>query len=137
MRILSAIFAGLVTGLLLYLLVFLASPKVAFPVFWLAWAVFGLLFYRKAESTGKIWSRACFTAGVECLAIPLAAWFLPFFCGQQAVQAAKQSAFSTSQAIGSACGGGLINMLAGSAGILIGFILLFTAYFSLKPARRR
>jgi len=136
-RILSAVIAGLVTGLLLCLLVFLASPKAAFPAFWLAWAVFGLLFYYKAESDGKIWSRACLAAGVECLAIPLASWFLPLFCGQQAVQTAKQSAYSASQAFGSAFGGGLINLLAGSAGILIGFLLLFTAYFSLKPARRR
>ncbi|OPX82733.1 MAG: hypothetical protein A4E52_02025 [Pelotomaculum sp. PtaB.Bin013] len=136
MRILSAVIAGLVTGLLFCLLVFLASPKAAFVAFLIAWVAFSLLLYRKAESSGKIWSRACFTAGVECLAIPLASLFLPFFCGQQAVQAAKQSACSASQAFGSAFGGGLINMLAGSAGILIGLLLILTAYFSLKPVRR-
>lgn len=137
MRILSAVIAGLVTGLLLCLLVCLASPKAAFPAFWIAWVVFGLLFYRKTDSAGKIWSRACLAAGLECLAIPLASWVLPLFSGQQAVLAAKQSAYSASQAFGAAFGGGLINTLAGAAGILIGFVLLFTAYFSLKPVRRR
>ncbi|MCG9968021.1 hypothetical protein L9W92_08125 [Pelotomaculum terephthalicicum JT] len=136
MRILSAVIAGLAAGLLFCLLVFLASPKAAFPAFLIAWFIFSLLFYRKAESSGKIWSRACLAAGAECLAIPLASWFLPFFCGQQAVQAAKQNAYNASQAFGSAFGGGLINMLAGYAGILIGLLLIFIAYLSLKPVRR-
>lgn len=136
MRILSAVIAGLITGLLFCLFIFLASPAAAFPALLIAWVAFSLLYYRKAESSGKIWARACFIAGVECLAIPLASLFLPFFYGQQAVQAAKQSACSASQAFGAAFGGGLINMLAGSAGILIGLLLILTAYFSLKPVRR-
>ncbi|OPY58807.1 MAG: hypothetical protein A4E55_00681 [Pelotomaculum sp. PtaU1.Bin035] len=137
MRIISAAIAGLITGLLLYLLVFLAVPKAAFTAFLAGWAASGLLFYRKAESAGIIWSRACLTAAALCLIIPATSWFLPFFYGQQAVQTTKQSVYHAGQAFGSALGGGLVNLLAGSAGILIGFLLLFTAYFSLKPARRK
>lgn len=137
MRIINAIVAGLVAGLLLYLLTSLATVKAAFLVFLIGWAAFAFLFYRGAESVRKIWARASLAAAVECLIIPLASWILPFFYGQQAVQTAKQGAQAAGQAYGSVLGGGLINLLSGYAGLLIGFLLLATAYCSLKPARRR
>lgn len=137
MKILNAVVAGMVAGLLLYLLVSLATVKAAFFAFLIGWAAFAFLFYRGSESVGKIWARACLVAAVECLIIPLASRLLPFFYGQQAVQTAKQGAHAAGQAFGSAVGGGLVNALAGYTGILIGFLLLVTAYFSLKPARRR
>lgn len=137
MRVFNAVVAGMVAGLLLYLLVTLAAVKAAFFAFLIGWAAFAFLFYRRAESVGKIWARACLAAAVECLLIPLASWLLPFFYGQQAVQTAKQGAQAAGQAFGSTVGGGLVGVLAGYTGILIGSLLLITAYFSLKPARRR
>lgn len=137
MRIFNATAAGMVAGLLLYFLVSLATVKAAFFAFLFGWAAFAFLFYRGAESVGKIWTRACLVAAVECLIIPLASRILPFFYGQQAVQTAKQGAQAAGQAFGSALGGGIVNVLAGYTGILIGFLLLATAYYSLKPARRR
>lgn len=137
MRIFNAAAAGMLAGLLLYFLVSLATVKAAFFAFLIGWAAFAFLFHRSAESVGKIWARACLAAAVECLIIPLASWILPFFYGQQAVQAAKQGAQVAGQAFGSALGGGIVSVLAGYTGILIGFLLLVTAYFSLKPARRR
>lgn len=137
MRIFNAVVAGLVAGLLLYLLVSLTTAKAGFFAFLIGWAVFALLFYRRAESVRRIWARASLVAAVECLAIPLASWIMPFFYGHQAVQTAKQGAQAAGQAFGSALGGGMVNIMAGYTGILIGFLLLATAYFSLKPARRK
>lgn len=137
MRIFNAIIAGLVTGLLFYLLASLSNLKSAFVVFLFSWAVFAYLFYRGAESVKKIWARACLVAAVECLVIPLASWFLPFFYGEQAVSTARQGVKAAGQAFGSTLGGGLVNILAGYTGLFIGFLLLATAYYSLKPVRRR
>lgn len=136
MRMFSAILAGLVTGLLIYFLAVLASVKAAFFVFLFGWVVFAYVFYRGAESAGRVWSRACLVAGVECVAIPLASWLLPLFRGAKAVQAAKQGAYAAGQSFGSTLGGGMINALAGYIGFLIGFILLAAAYYSMRPARR-
>lgn len=137
MRLFHAVIAGLATGLLLYFLFALITLKAALFAFIIGWAAFALLFYRKAGSIGKIWSRACLVAAVECLLIPLASWILPFFYGQQAVETAKQSAHAAGKAYGSALGCGLVNVLTGYTGILIGLLLLLMAYFSLRPSRRR
>ncbi|HPU35513.1 MAG TPA: hypothetical protein PL078_04380 [Bacillota bacterium] len=137
MRVFNAAAAGLITALLLYLLVSLGNTKVVFYFFLVGWVIFTLIFNHRAESIRKIWARACLTAAVECLIIPVAAQVLPFFYGQQSVQAARQGAFAAGQSVGSAIGGGLVNMLTGYAGVLIGFVLLATAYLSLKPVRRR
>ncbi|MDD4237477.1 MAG: hypothetical protein PHT62_02795 [Desulfotomaculaceae bacterium] len=137
MRIFNAIVAGLIAGLLLYLLVSLATVKAAFLVFLAGWAISTFFFYNNAASLHKIWARACLLLALECLAIPIASWILPFFYGHQAVQSAMQGAQSTGQTVGSIIGGGVVNMLAGYAGLAIGFVLLATAYLSLKPARRR
>jgi hypothetical protein len=48
-----------------------------------------------------------------------------------------QGAQSAGQAFGSVIGGGMVSLLASYAGLAIGFVLLATAYLSLKPARRR
>lgn len=136
MRILNAVLAGLVTGLLLYFLAALASVKAAFYVFLIGTVVFAYLFYRNSRSIGTIWTKACLVASVECLIIPLASWILPLFYGDQAVQAAQQGALAAGEAVGSTLGGGLINLLTGYTGILIGILLLAIAYFSVKPARR-
>jgi hypothetical protein len=136
MRIFNAVIAGLLTGLLLYFLVALASMKAAFFVFLIGTVLFAFLFYRNARSIGNIWTKACLVAAVECMAIPLASWILPLFYGQQAVQTAKQGAQSAGEAFGSTLGGGLVNLLTGYTGILIGILLLAIAYFSIKPARR-
>lgn len=137
MRVFNAIVAGLIAGLLLYLLLSLAAIKAALPVFLAGWALCALLFYYNAMSVHRIWSRACLLLAVECLAIPVASWILPVFYGQQAVQTAKQGAQAAGQTVGSVIGGGVVNLLAGYAGLAIGFVLLATAYLSLKPARRR
>ncbi|HOV79666.1 MAG TPA: hypothetical protein PK728_06115 [Bacillota bacterium] len=137
MKIFNAALAGLVTGFLLYLLVSLANIGNAFVLFLAGWAIFACLFYRGAGSIKRIWARACLAAAVECLVMPLASWFLPFFYGEQAVLAARQGVEAAGQAFGSALGGGMINILAGYTGLLIGFLLLATAYFSLRPARRK
>ncbi|HHU87004.1 MAG: hypothetical protein ACOX86_06885 [Pelotomaculaceae bacterium] len=137
MRIFNAAAAGLIAALLLYFLVSLGNIKAAFYFFLAGWVIFTFIFNRRAESIRKIWARACLTAAVECLIIPVAALLLPFFYGQHSVQAARQGALAAGQTVGSAMGGGIINMLTGYTGILIGFVLLATAYFSLKPVRRR
>lgn len=137
MRLLNSAAAGLITGLLLYFIITLAAIKTSIFVFLACWAVFAFLFYHKAESISAIWTRACLAAAVECLIIPLTSWVLPFFYGEQAVQAARQGAQDAGQAFGSTLGGGMITMLSGYFGLVIGFLLLTTAYFSLKPARRR
>ena len=137
MRIFHAVIAGLATGLLLYFLFALITLKSALFAFIIGWVAFAFLFYQKSLSIGKIWSRACLVAAVECLLIPLASWILPFFYGQQAVQTAKQGAQAAGEAYGSTLGGGLVNVLTGYTGILIGLLLLVMAYFSLRPSRRR
>ncbi len=137
MRIFNAAAAGLIAGLLLYLLVSLAAVKASFIIFLASWALFSFLFYNKAASIGAIWLRACLVAAVECLVIPVASWVLPFFYGQQAVQTARQGTQVAGETFGSLLGGGLVNILSGYTGILIGLLLLATAYFSLQPARRR
>lgn len=137
MRIFNAVVAGLIAGLLLYFLVSLATVKAAAFVFLAGWAAFAYLFYHKAVSVRQIWTRACLVAAVECLSIPLASWILPFFFGQQSVQAAKQGVQAAGQAFGSTLGGGLINVLSGYFGLVIGCLLLAAAYLSLKPVRRR
>lgn len=137
MKAFNATVAGFVAGLLLFLLVSLATVKYALPVFLVGWAISAFLFYNHAVSVQKIWARACLVFAIECLAIPMASWILPVFYGNQAVQTAKQGAESAGQAVGSLIGGGVVSMLAGYAGLAIGFVLLATAYFSLKPARRR
>lgn len=135
MKVISAIAAGLIAGLLLCLPVYLAIPKAFLPALLIGWTVFSLLFYQRAKTTGIIWSRACLTAALECLAIPPVSRLLPFLCSQQTIQTAKPNALG--QDFGAAFGGGLVNLLSGSAGILIGLLLLFIAYFALKPARRK
>lgn len=137
MKIFNAIVAGFIAGLLLYLLLSLAAVKATWPVFLAGWAICAFLFYHNAASVQKIWSRACLLLAVECLAIPAASWILPVFYGPQAVQTAKQGTQSAGQAVGSFIGGGVVSLLAGYAGLAIGFVLLVTAYCSLKPARRR
>ncbi|MDD4170412.1 MAG: hypothetical protein PHD36_09220 [Desulfotomaculaceae bacterium] len=137
MKVISAIAAGLISSLLLCLLVYLVIPKAFLLVLMISWAVFSLLFYQRAKTPGIIWSRACLIAALECLAIPPASRLLPFFCGQQTVQTAKQSAYQAGRDFGAAFGGGLVNLLSGSAGILVGLLLLFIAYYALKPARRK
>lgn len=137
MRIFNAVLAGLLTGILLYFLFALITPKAAPWAFFIGWAVFALLLYQNSYSIGKIWSKACLVAALECLVIPLASWILPFFYGQQAVETAMQDAQAAGQAFGSTLGGGLVNLLSGYTGILIGLLLLIMAYFSLKPSRRR
>lgn len=137
MRVLHAIVAGLIAGLLLYLLVSLAASKAALPVFLAGWLIFAFFLYNNARTAQRIWSRACLLLAVECLAIPISSWLLPHFYGPQAVQTARQGVQAAGQAVGSAIGGGVVNVLAGYAGLVIGFVLLATAYFSLKPARRR
>ncbi len=137
MRIFNSILAGLLTGILLYFLFALITLKAALLAFCIGWPVFAILFYQNSYSAGKIWSKACLVAAVECLVIPLATWTLPFIRGQQAVQTAKQGAQAAGQAYGSTLGGGLVNILSGYTGILIGLLLLVMAYFSLKPSRRR
>ncbi len=137
MRIFNSVLAGLFAGILLYFLFALITLKAALLAFFIGWPVFALLFYQNSESAGKIWSKACLVAAVECLVIPLASWILPLFYGQQAVQTAKQGAQAAGEAYGSSLGGGLVNILSGYTGILIGILLLLMAYFSLKPSRRR
>ena len=137
MRIFNAAVAGLIAAFLLYYLISLGNTKAALYFFPAGWVIFTFIFNRGAESIRKIWARACFVAAVECLIIPAAALILPLFYGQQSVQAAKQGALTAGQTAGSAIGGGIINMLTGYTGILIGFVLLAAAYFSLKPVRRR
>ncbi len=136
MRIINAVIAGLLTGLLLYFLAALASVKAAFYIFVIGTVLFAFLFYRNSRTIGIIWTKACLVAAVECLVIPLASWILPLFYGHQAVQTAQQDAQAASEAIGSTLGGGLVNLLTGYTGILIGILLLAIAYFSVKPARR-
>ncbi|BAF60306.1 MAG: hypothetical protein HPY89_02040 [Pelotomaculum sp.] len=137
MRLFNAVLAGLITSLLLCILLSLATLKVTPIALPAGWIIFALLFYRGAASAGKIWARACLAAALECLAMPLASWLLPYFYNQQAVLAAKQGTRAAGQAFGSALGGGLINVLSGYTGLIIGFLLLATAYFSLKPVRRK
>jgi hypothetical protein len=137
LKIFNAIVAGLIAGLLLYLLVSLATIKAALPIFLAGWAICAFLFYNNAASAQRIWTRACLVLAVECLAIPAASWILPVFYGHQAVQTAMQGAQSAGRAVGSVIGGGVVSILASYAGLAIGFILLATAYVSLKPARRR
>lgn len=137
MRLFNAVLGGLITGFLLYLLTSLASLKSALIIFLISWVVFAYLFYRGADSVKEIWARTCLVAAVECIIIPLASWFLPFFYGEQAVSTARQGVTAAGQSFGSTLGGGLVNILAGYTGLLIGFLLLATAYFSLKPARRK
>lgn len=137
MKIFNAIVAGLIAGLLLYLLVSLTAIKATLPVFLAGWAICAYLFYTNAATVQRIWARACLVLAVECLAIPMASLILPFFYGPQAVQTAMQGAQSAGQAFGSAIGGGVVSVLAGYAGLVIGFVLLATAYFSLRPARRK
>lgn len=137
MRFLNSAAAGLITGLLLYFIITLATINASTIVFLACWAAFAFLFYHKADSISAIWTRACLVVAVECLIIPLASWVLPYFYGEQAVQAARQGAQAAGQAFGSTLGGGMITMLSGYFGLIIGFLLLATAYFSLKPARRR
>jgi hypothetical protein len=136
MRILNAIVAGLISGLLLCLLISLAV-KCTLPVFLTMWALSAFIFYHNTTSISKIWARASLALAVECLAIPVATWVFPVFYGQQAVQTAKQGLQSAGQAVGSLIGGSVVNILSGYAGLAIGFVLLATAYLSLKPARRR
>jgi len=137
MKIFNATLAGFIASVLLYLLVSLAPVKAALPVFLAGWAIAAFLFYNNAATVQKIWARACLLLALECLAIPVAALILPVFYGHQAVQTAMQGAQSTGQTVGSVIGGGLVSVLAGYAGLAIGFVLLATAYLSLKPARRR
>jgi hypothetical protein len=137
MKIFNAIVAGLIAGLFLYLLISLATIKATWLVFLAGWAICAFLFFNNAASVQRIWARACLLLSVECLAIPMVSWILPVFYGQQAVQTAMQGAHSAGQAVGSVIGGGMVSVLASYAGLAIGFILLATAYLSLKPARRR
>ncbi len=129
--------AGLINGILFYILFALVNLEASFLVLIAGWAFFTLLFYLKSATVGKIWTRSCLAAAVLCLVTPLTSRFLPFFYGPQAVLTAKQETISASQAVGSILGGGLANVLTGNAGILIGLVLLLVVYFSLKPARRK
>ncbi len=137
MRKIHAATAGLINGILLYILVSLVNLEASFFILLAGWAFFTLLFYLKAETAGKIWARSCLSAAVLCLVIPLASWFLPLLYGPQAVLTAKQETLSAGRTAGSMLGGGLVNVLTSNTGILIGLVLLITAYFSLKPARRK
>lgn len=137
MRAFNAIVAGLIAGLLLYLLVSLAAVKAALPVALAGWAICALFFHTNGSSAKKIWSRACLLLAVEFLAIPLVSRLLPVFYGPQAMLTTGQEAQAAGQVAGTAIGVGVVNVLAGYAGLVIGFVLLATAYLSLKPARRR
>ncbi|MDD3653655.1 MAG: hypothetical protein PHO01_05655 [Desulfotomaculaceae bacterium] len=136
MRMISAVAAGFIINLFLYLLVYLAVPQAPIHAFWIGWALFSLLLYKRAKTYKMIWYRACLIAAVECLAIPPAAWLLPLF-SQQTLPTAKQSAYLKGQEFWSIYGSQLVTLLSGSAGILIGLLLLFIAHYALKPARRK
>ncbi|OPX84315.1 MAG: hypothetical protein A4E53_04092 [Pelotomaculum sp. PtaB.Bin104] len=137
MIVVSAVLSGLMAGIFLFLLFHLAVPQASFLAFWLGWTIFSLLFYQNASSTKIIWSRACITTAMECLAIPQVSWLLSIFNGQQAVQTAKPIAHLEGLDFGSAFGSCLVNVLSGSAGVLIGLLLLFIAHYALQPARRK
>lgn len=136
MRIFSAILAGFIGGLLIYFIALAAAVKTALFLFLTGWAAFTFVFYRGAESTGQVWARACLAVGVEVLAIPPVLRLTSLFGNSQAVQAAKQGA-QAGQALLPAAGASVISTLAGYIGLFIGFILLATAYCSLRPARRK
>lgn len=134
---LISIAAGAVAGLLLYFLVSLALLHASVLVFLAGWAAFALIFYYRAGPTREIWFRACLVCGLLCLAIPPALEVFPIFFGQESVQAAGQEARAAGENIGFTPGGSVISLLSGYFGLVIGFLLLATAYLSLKPARRR